>query len=249
MTKHLIVAGAQRCGTTYLYHLLEQHPDICMARPVRPEPKFFLSDHAPADSESDAYVDRYFAHRRGEQVLGEKSTSYIERDDAIARIKRALPDVHLVFMLRDPALRAYSNWRFSRSFGIEPLEFRAALAAEPERIKNWDRDRFSVCPFAYEARGHYAGYLDAWLAHFPRERITVLTSESLFANPDELRPLFAKLGIDPGVSLHSHGRINAAPEGSEGLDPVVLDTLKERYRGDADRLAREWDLDVAVWLK
>lgn len=249
MTKHLIVAGAQRCGTTYLYHLLEQHPDICMARPVRPEPKFFLSDEALAGGGSDAYIDRYFAHRGSEQVLGEKSTSYIERDDAMVRIRRVLPGAHLVFMLRDPALRAFSNWRFSRSYGIEPLEFRAALAAEQERTETWDRDRFSVCPFAYGARGHYAGYLDAWLAHFPREQITVLTSESVFSNSDAVRPLFAELGIDQEVSLQSQGRINATPEGNEGMDPGLLEALRERYRGDADRLAREWDLDVAAWLK
>jgi len=249
MTRHLIVAGAQRCGTTYLHHLLEQHPGVCMARPLRPEPKFFLSDEALADGGSDAYIDRYFAHRRNGQVLGEKSTSYIERDDAIVRIKRILPHVHLVFMLRDPVLRAYSNWRFSRSYGIEPLEFHAALAAEPERIQTWDRERFSVCPFAYGARGHYAAYLDPWLAHFPREQITVLTSESVFADPNAVRPLFARLGIDTAVSLQSQGRINATSEGDEGMDPVLMEALRERYRDDTDRLAREWGLDVAAWLK
>ena len=39
-----IVGGAPRCGTTWLWHALQRHPDIEMAQPVRPEPKFFLHD-------------------------------------------------------------------------------------------------------------------------------------------------------------------------------------------------------------
>jgi hypothetical protein len=39
-----IIAGAPRGGTTYLYNVLDQHPDIYMAKPGAPEPKFFLVD-------------------------------------------------------------------------------------------------------------------------------------------------------------------------------------------------------------
>ena len=36
-----IIAGAPRCGTTWLSHLLDRHPDVQMAKPEVPEPKFF----------------------------------------------------------------------------------------------------------------------------------------------------------------------------------------------------------------
>ena len=36
------IVGAQRSGSTYLYNLLDGHPDVCMAKHVRPEPKYFL---------------------------------------------------------------------------------------------------------------------------------------------------------------------------------------------------------------
>ena len=39
--RHLLVVGAQRCGTTYLATALDAHPDVAMARPSRPEPKVF----------------------------------------------------------------------------------------------------------------------------------------------------------------------------------------------------------------
>ena len=46
MIRHLLVIGAQRCGTTYLHTLLDAHPQITMARPANPEPKVFISDEA-----------------------------------------------------------------------------------------------------------------------------------------------------------------------------------------------------------
>ena len=47
-SRHLLVIGAQRSGTTYLHSMLEAHPDVAMAQPPRPEPKVFCSDEATA---------------------------------------------------------------------------------------------------------------------------------------------------------------------------------------------------------
>ena len=85
VSRHLLVIGAQRCGTTYLHSLLDAHPDITMARPARPEPKVFCDDDASA--KGAAVVPR----RPGsptpttEQLLGDKSTSYLEDPEAPAR--------------------------------------------------------------------------------------------------------------------------------------------------------------------
>ena len=37
------IVGGQRCGTTYLYNLLEKHPSICLAKPSFPHPKYFIN--------------------------------------------------------------------------------------------------------------------------------------------------------------------------------------------------------------
>lgn len=246
MNRHFVIAGAQRSGTTYLYRMLEQHPDICMAQPMRPEPKFFLQDEA--ESTYDQYLSRHFTHRERGQLLGEKSTSYIEREDAILRLSRLLPQAKVVFLLRDPALRAHSNWRFSHSHGLEKLDFRAALAAEPSRSLDWDRESFSVCPFAYGARGHYSRYLDQWLACFPREQLVLMNSEVLFTNPDVVvRDLFSALELDPAVPLQSPGIVNATPVEETAMDVETLQMLRERYREDTARLSTEWGLDVSSW--
>ena len=86
--RHLVVIGAQRCGTTYLHDLLAAHPQIAMARPTRPEPKVFLSDEV-ADRGRGWYVETYFGHATDEPVLGEKSTSYLEYPEVADRVAAA----------------------------------------------------------------------------------------------------------------------------------------------------------------
>ena len=221
--EHFIIAGAQRSGTTWLYHQLESHPQVCMAQPLRPEPKFFLRSDAE-DMGYAAYRAQHFAHWRGEPWLGEKSTSYIERMDSIQRIRAVLPDVRLIFVLRDPVRRAYSNWRFSREQGLEKLSFEEALAAEPARVESWNGSHSSVCPFAYTARGHYTRYLEVWARHFPRDRMIVTSSELLFRGGHALSEVFARLGLDTGVLQAKTDPVNAREEddGQPRVDECAL---------------------------
>ncbi|MEZ9601590.1 sulfotransferase, partial [Vibrio sp. 10N.286.46.A8] len=52
------IVGAQRSSTTWLYKMLQQHPEIKMAEPVKPEPKYFLNDIF--DNKKDNYLTKYF---------------------------------------------------------------------------------------------------------------------------------------------------------------------------------------------
>src|SRR5688500_18430887 len=103
-----IIAGAPRSGTTWLYMLADRHPAVAMARPWRPEPKFFLIDELYERGIS-YYSANWFDSLPPGRVLGEKSANYLESPAVAARIHRHLPEVRLVFILRNPVDRAYSN--------------------------------------------------------------------------------------------------------------------------------------------
>ena len=104
MVERFFIAGIQRCGTTFLYHLLDSHPQIAMAKPVRPEPKVFLTDSFTSDP--DGYDALLFPENPSAQVRGEKSTSYLDHDAALRRISVTFPEAKFLVLLRDPVERA-----------------------------------------------------------------------------------------------------------------------------------------------
>src|SRR6185436_5476904 len=129
-----LVGGAPRSGTTWLYRALAKHPDVYMATPAKPEPKFFLVDELYARG-LEHYSRTWFEQAPPGKIAGEKSTDYLESAPAAARIARDLPNARLVFILREPVDRAHSNFLWTRMNGLEQEDFETALRLEDEREK------------------------------------------------------------------------------------------------------------------
>jgi hypothetical protein len=240
VTRHLLVIGAQRCGTTYLHDVLDAHPEITMARPARPEPKFFLSaDSAGHAAEVlDWYRSRFFAHAADEGLLGEKSTSYLEHPGAAARAASVLGRAHVVVMLRDPVERAVSNWRFSTANGFEDRPLRESLLDNLRRGRDWDETATSVSPYAYLERGRYADYLDPWFESFP-DSMHTLFFERVVGNGDAVEKLYAALGVDPSFRPRNvNQRVNQSDRTAPELAPEDVQRLRE-YFADSDTALAE----------
>src|SRR3990167_9166165 len=71
---NFLIAGAPRSGTGYVYHILDVHPDIYMAKPEKPEPKFFLVDEE-YNKGIEYYLEKYFSNVVGKKAIGEKARS------------------------------------------------------------------------------------------------------------------------------------------------------------------------------
>src|SRR5258706_6328567 len=180
-----LIGGAPRAGTTWLYRLLDRHPGVYMARPATPEPKFFPVGGLYQKG-VDFYSRTWFADVGGGRLAGEKSTDYPVSAVAAARIARDLPSVKLVFVLRNPVDRAYSNYLWSRMNGLEVETFETALALEEQRERELpDRLRFTR-PFSYFSRGLYADLLQPYLDRFPSDQRLILKFEDLVAAPERL---------------------------------------------------------------
>jgi Sulfotransferase domain len=234
---HLLVIGAQRCGTTYLHELLADHPEIAMARPVRPEPKVFLTDEV-VERGAEWYRETYFGHADPALLLGEKSTSYLESTEAIQRVTEVLSSPRIVVQLRDPIARAMSNWSFSRAHGMEERSLTEALSRNLDGPLPWDPQLTSVSPYAYLERGRYADQLAPWLAAFPG-LVRVQFLEDLVENPERIGELYAWLGVDAGVRPDSLGRpVNQGDPPKDTVDDGLLDRLRD-YFHDSDRALAE----------
>jgi hypothetical protein len=224
VTTHFVVIGAQRCGTTSLHRLLEAHPQVAMARPARPEPKAFMSDDVLAEGLA-GYERRWFAHATTELAWGEKSTSYLDRPDAIDRMVAVLGDPAIVVQLRDPVARAVSNWRFSTAGGLEDRPLDVALRENLSGPRSWDPALTSVSPYAYLERGRYAEALGPWVDRFG-DRLHVQLLEDVLARPESLGALWRHLGVDPALGPAEAGATNR----SEGPAPTLPDDLRDRLR-------------------
>jgi hypothetical protein len=229
VSRHLLVIGAQRCGTTYLHDLLAAHPRIAMARPARPEPKVFLSDEL-AGRGLEWYHATYFGHATDEELLGEKSTSYLEYPAAAERAVAVLGDPLVLVQLRDPVERAVSHWAFSSDSGLESRPLETALAANLEGPLPWDPARTSVSPFAYLERGRYVDHLGAWTERFG-DALTVSFLEELVADPQRVGDLYRSLGVDAEFSPTSLGLpVNQSRQSATRLDPGLVAQLREYFR-------------------
>lgn len=245
MPDHFFVIGAQRSATTYLCHMLDQHPDITMARPLRPEPKYFLRE--PYHFDIAAYRKEFFPGAVT-HWLGEKSTSYIEHPRAAKRIAAALPDARILCLLRDPVERAISNYRFSVANGLESLSLQEALDIEDTRVAGSTTGGPSVSPFAYVGRGHYARFLDNWQLHFPREHIFLLTTEQTVGGDASLRTLFSRLGIRVDVPLKGLGQaVNDSYKLADDVPHAVRKRLSDQFAASNRDLALRYDVNVDHW--
>lgn len=236
MTRHLLVIGAQRCGTTYLANLLDAHPDIAMARPARPEPKVFMSDDLAGRGLS-WYHATYFAHAAAESVFGEKSTSYLEDAAAAARAASVLGSAEILVQLRDPVARAVSNWRFSSKHGLEDRPLAQALAETIEGARRWDPQVSSVSPFAYLERGRFIDYLEPWYVRFP-DLVHVRFLEDVTAGRSTAEDLYRQVGVDPCFHPRHEGeRVNESEGSPPELDGVLLRRLRSYFRESDLRLS------------
>ena len=161
---NFFIVGAQKAGTTSLYHYLDQHPQVYMS-PIK-EPYFF--DHE-MDSEGEVVRRDFGGHRQpprfanigeysalfegvqNERAIGEATPLYIYAPGAPERIERHAPGAKAIALLRHPADRAYSAFLHAVRIGAEPLtDFAQALREEPFRVRNgWHY------VFHYRSRGLY----------------------------------------------------------------------------------------------
>jgi hypothetical protein len=242
---HFIIAGAQRSGTTLLHRLLDQHPEIEMSHPVRPEPKYFLRSDA-AQQSSDHYRRTLFRGKPGARLLGEKSTSYFERSDLADAMLAVLPGVRFVFVLRDPTERAISHYRFSVDSGADDLAIEEAFAREESRRGTYDRTQFSASPFAYLTGGAYARHIERWEAAVGRERLYLMLFEDLIGDPSAIGRLFQWLGVIPFDCTPPEAPVNSS-QTPVHVAPELRRALIEHFRGPNRLLAQRYDLDLSPW--
>ena len=186
---NFIIGGAMKSGTSTLHTILAQHPKIFL--PVE-EVGFFDIDNIVEhfdfnffdkkkkqwvfqDMEThpkalwEWYGDK-FKPGAG-KLCGEDSTTYITSELAAQRIALQDKEIKVLFMLRQPSKRAYSNYHHLLRSGIVAHTFEDTLQFNPQLILK---------------RSLYKQQLEAYYKHLPKEQIKVIVFEDLVAAPKKV---------------------------------------------------------------
>lgn len=246
MFERFFIIGAQRSGTTYLYQQLAQHPEIEMAAPVRPEPKFFLTDAMYAQGLA-FYDAHFFSNKPGAWLRGEKSASYYETEISAMRLARHFPTAKILCVLRDPVARAISNYWFSVANHTEGLPLEEAFLTEEARRDNFDPTQISVSPYSYLRRGRYIDYLLMYERYFAHPQIQVILYEEMVSRVEVVRQIYEFLNVDPDFISPTLKRIlNSVPKEPIALSETLQAYLDDYFAEPNERLAHYLGRDLAV---
>ena len=100
-----------------LYYYLGKHPDILMSSTK--EPAYYTKYY----NKGLDFYESFFKEYKGENAIGEATVEYMVCPETPERIYKAIPDIKLIFILRNPIERASSNYWHRIKSGHENRKF------------------------------------------------------------------------------------------------------------------------------
>lgn len=170
-----LMVGCQRCGSTWLYEALKEHPEVFV--PASKQTHYF---DEPADKNLDWYLRHFDDLEPKHKAVGEVATGYC-LPTAIPLMARDFPDIKIIMAMRNPPDRAFSYYR-SRAPNEDWRNFDDALDKNPGLI----------------SRGQYIDQIELLLKFYDRHNMLFLFYDDLKKNEREyLKVVYDFLGVDP----------------------------------------------------
>jgi hypothetical protein len=227
---NLFVIGVKKAGTSWLYYLLDQHPDIFMSRVKE---LYFFGEHYP--ERLDDY-HRHFPFDASYTYFGEATVTYFRHAHIAREIKAYSPEAKVLAIVRDPVERLLSQFRYHKQLGVLPED--ATL-----------HDVFADDAFRMLEDSHYETTLPAYRDVFGDPQFRIISLEEATAEPEAFWvDLQAFLDIE-AVPLPD---LNARPKNPTGsatfrrLYRSTVHPLKQRYPGVYERMLES---TIVQWAK
>lgn len=242
-----VIGGAGKSGTSSLWRMLERHPQICMA--AIKEPGFFTripgrdsGGGREAPSTGGKYgkgLDWYLSLFEPEKEavrFGEASTLYMHSPDTPDLLLRHAAQVKVIFVLRDPVDRLYSQYWFERQKGASLPEFRELVQRDHPRFRR------------YVENSSYRKHLERFAEAFAQQQILYLLLDDLKQSPYEvLCRTCAFLGIDPPAEEYATTRRHN-PTGMARFF-LLQRGIRLASRSRMKRLVPQWAMSVLRGVK
>jgi len=234
---NFIIVGGMKCGTTTLHWLLNQHKDVFIPGSAEEEPHFFTIDDIEQNPDFflkskkgwecldfeknfNQYLKWYlnfFKAAKNGQIIGEDCVSYLSSKKAAARISSIIPNVKLIFILRNPVERTYSQyWHWVKT----------------NRATDTFENTLQFSPGHLIQRSLYREHIELFLRHFKQKQMKFIIFES-FVNDiqNTLNEVCEFLEIDNiNVNLNTHINKPLIPR-NIALQLFFNKLFKTRYSG------------------
>lgn len=242
-----VIGGAQKGGTSSLFLIFCQHHQIQMA--ATKETHFFDDESADWRHPDYSKLHAYFAADDG-RLRGEATPITLYWRPAIRRLRDYNPDMKFIILLRNPATRAFSNWRHEIASGRENVPFNDAIRGGRSRVGLHAEVEGLHRYVSYVERGFYGQQLSYLLEFFPKRNVHCEISEEFFENRrGSLQRMAAFLGIDQFPAdlpeFHANQAANIPYSSTMTDDDVAY--LAELYRDDIKMIESLLERPILNW--
>lgn len=189
----------------------------------------------------DWYTSLFFA--AGKRKAGEITPAYSTLDsDTVAHIREIMPDIRIIFMMRDPLDRAWSH-AINRLVGVDKLKFENIK--EEQFIKHIDSEDSWL-------RTDYMRTIRNWERHFPTSQIFYGFYDDIAQRPESLiSSIYRFLQVDPGRAVSDNmprRRVKRQMGGKYEIPINVQIYAAEKYYGLLTDLSARFGNQTDTWL-
>lgn len=218
MRNMLIIGGASKSGTTALYYYLRQHPEICLSekKELHYFSRPFLEKYSkgPGDLfvltevlKSIGAYQHSFSHCNSSTVTVDISPSYLFHYRCADEINTLMKKAKVIFILRNPVDKIYSQYLHLVGEGRETLSFEDALDAEPKRQSEGYSDMW-----LYRKSGKYAEAIKYFQKTLGHENVIVFYYDEFLSEPSiilkkicEFSKIDKKFNFKPIINANRSG--------------------------------------------
>jgi hypothetical protein len=234
-----IIIGAGRSGTTSLYKMMEQHPDVCFSD-IKEVHYFSVPDLYKRGA---AYLHSFYTRCKNEAVVAVADTYLMIDHDGIARLHDYNPEMKIIVMLRNPVDRAYSSYNYSVNYGHHDAYAKFSESIIKESLLSKESDIARRNNLGHFYAGMYHMHLQKWLEVFPRDQFLIMTTRELKASQEKVaEKLFNFLEIPVLNTNVAAANVQAVPK-SKGLELFLLNRdhkLRRAIRWLTPSFVKRW---------
>jgi hypothetical protein len=230
------IYGVQKGGTTAAVRNLAKHPELFVY--TNPDP-----NKTDASDDEIHFFDilwykgiewykKHFDYKK--KLVGDKNPDLMYLSECFPLISSVNPFIKMIFILRNPIDRAYSEYMMLKTKWGETKSFEELVREELKYRLDEPCNLFNSVPHMLQ-RGLYFKQIQKLLRYFPRENMIFLISEKVRYNMEaEYNKIYRFLGVRELYKIaYTEEYVSSSKSNYKKLiQPEVYDLIKDFFISD-----------------